>query len=127
MARAWTEKFILSRIRATLRRLSMQMPALRECKLRARRAYTAGLNPRQKYELQCALCHEWFQEKQIQVDHMVPAGSLQSFDDVGPFARRLLFPAQDELRCLCLACHSHVTQEQRKAAREARKLKKISQ
>jgi len=123
MARAWTEKFILSRIRATLRRLSMQMPAIRECKLRARRAYTAGLNPRQKYELQCADCREWFQEKQIQVDHVEPAGALQSFDDVGPFARRLLFPSQDGLRCLCLTCHNIRTQEQRKAAREARKLK----
>ena len=127
MARAWTEKFILSRIRATLRRLSMQMPAIRECKLRARRAYTAGLNPRQKFELQCALCHEWFQEKQIQVDHMVPAGSMQSFDDVGPFARRLLFPPPESLRCLCLSCHNRVTQEQRRVALENRRLKKSSQ
>jgi hypothetical protein len=124
MARAWTEKFILSRIRATLRRLSMQMPAIRECKLRARRAYTAGVNPRQKFEYACALCHEYFPEKETQVDHVEPAGSLQSFDDVGPFARRLLFPPQSGLRCLCLACHNRVTQEQRRAAREARKLKK---
>lgn len=123
MARAWTEKFILSRIRATLRRLSMQMPAIRECRLRARRPYTAGLNPRLRYEFECALCHEFFPEKQTQVDHITPAGPLQSFDDVGPFARRLLFPAQDGLRCLCVTCHNQVSQAQRKAAREARKLK----
>jgi len=118
MARAWTEKYILSRIRATLRKLSMQMPSIRECRLRARRAYTAGLNPRQKFEYECAKCHEWFAEKDTQVDHVVPAGSLQSFDDVGPFARRLLFPAPDGLRCLCIACHSRVTQEQRKARKK---------
>jgi len=123
MARAWTEKFILSRIRATLRRLSMQMPAIRECRLRARRPYTAGLNPRLRYEYECALCKNWFPEKETQVDHVEPAGSLQSFDDVGPFARRLFSPSQAGLRCLCLSCHNRVTQEQRRIAREARKLK----
>jgi len=123
MARAWTEKFILSRIRATLRRLSMQMPAIRECKLRVRRAYTLGINPRQRYEFECNHCHEFFPEKQVQVDHVVPAGSLQSFDDVGPFARRLLFPDQKDLQVLCERCHGIKTQAERKAAREARKLK----
>ena len=122
MARAWTEKYILSRIRATLRKLSMQMPSIRECRLRARRAYTAGLNPRQKFEYECAKCHEWFAEKDTQVDHVVPAGSLQSFDDVGPFARRLLFPAQNELQVLCTRCHNDKTQSERKA----RRVKKIS-
>ena len=121
MARAWTEAFVLSRIRATLRKLSMQMPAIRECKLRSRRAYTAGVNPRQKYELQCADCKEWFSEKEIQVDHIEPAGSLKSFDDVGAFARRLLFCGVEGLRVLCLRCHNIRTQAQRAAAREARK------
>lgn len=126
MARAWTEKFILSRIRATLRKLSMQMPSIRECKLRARRAYTEGLNPRQKFEYECNHCHDWFAEKDIQVDHVVPAGSLQSFDDVGPFARRLLFPDPKDLQVLCTRCHNDKTQGERKAAREARRVKKLS-
>lgn len=114
MARAWTEAFVLSRIRATLRKLSMQMPAIRECKLRARRAYTAGLNPRQRYELQCHDCKEWFPEKGVQVDHIEPAGSLKAFEDVGPFARRLLFCGVEGLRVLCVQCHQKRTNEQRK-------------
>lgn len=125
MARAWTEKFILSRIRATLRRLSMQMPAIRECKLRARRAYTEGVNPRQKFEYECRHCHCWFAEKDVNVDHVVPAGSLTSFDDVGPFARRLLFPEQSDLQVLCEGCHNTKTQLERKATRTARKAAKI--
>lgn len=119
--RAWTESYILSRIRATLRRLSIQMPAARICRLNARRAYTAGVNPRQKYEVQCSRCKEWFSDKFIDVDHVEPAGSLRSFDDVGPFARRLLFPGPDGLRCLCKECHKARHREE-KAALKAKKL-----
>lgn len=124
MARAWTEAFVLSRIRATLRKLSMQMPSIRECKLRCRRAYTAGINRQQRFEYQCQCCKEWFPEKMIQVDHIIPAGSLRRFEDVGEFARRLLFPKQEDLQVLCLKDHNEKTQRERKAAREARKLSK---
>ncbi len=124
MARAWTEAFVLSRIRATLRKLSMQMPAIRECKLRCRRAYTAGVNKQQKFEYFCSDCKEYFPEKEVQVDHIEPAGSLRSFDDLAGFARRLLFCGPEGLRVLCLRCHNTRTQAQRAAAREARKLSK---
>ena len=70
MPKAWTESLIISRIRATLRRLSMQMPAAREAKLKARRAYS-GPNPRQRFEYKCAHCGDWFPEKGVQVDHTV--------------------------------------------------------
>lgn len=119
MARAWTESFIISRIRATLRRLSMQMPAVRQAKLNARRVYR-GPNPRLRYEYQCAHCKDWFPEKEVQVDHTVPAGAMKSFDDVGPFARRLLFCSVDDLAVLCKEDHKTKTNQER-AARKAKK------
>jgi len=126
MARAWTEKYILSRIRETLRKLSMQMPALRACRLAARRAYTAGDNPRQKFEYQCAACKQWFPEKETQVDHVVPAGAIKDFEAIGPFARRLLFPPPGDLQVLCICCHNDKTQAENRARREARKAAKLS-
>lgn len=120
MARAWTEAYILSRIRATLRKLSMQMPAVRACKLACRRPYN-GPNKQQKWEYKCAHCCNWFAEKETQVDHVVPAGSLKSFDDVGPFAQRLLFPAPGELQVLCRADHQVKTNNERAAAKAKKK------
>lgn len=114
--KAWTEAYILSRIRSVLRRLSMQMPSIRECRLAVRRRYT-GNNPRLQYEYPCAHCGGWFSEKETHVDHIVPAGSLKSFEDVGPFSRRLLFPTPDQLQILCKPCHKTKTLAERKAAR----------
>ena len=114
--KAWTEAYILSRIRSVLRRLSMQMPSIRECRLAVRRPYT-GNNPRLKWEYPCAHCSGWFSEKETHVDHIVPAGSLKSFEDVGPFSRRLLFPTPDQLQILCKPCHKTKTLAERKAAR----------
>jgi len=112
MARAWTEAFVLSRIRAVLRRLSMQMPASRLVKLACRRKYT-GPNRYQKFEYECACCHEWFPEKHVQADHKEPAGSMKTFDDIGPFVRRLLFCGVGGLQVLCDTCHNKKTQAER--------------
>ena len=112
----WTEAYILSRIRSVLRRLSMQMPSIRECRVAARRKYE-GPTPRLKFEYPCAKCGQWFAEKETHVDHIVPAGRLASFDDVGPFSRRLLFPQAHELQILCKPCHKTKTNEERRAAR----------
>lgn len=119
--RKWTESFVLSRIRAVLRRLSIQMPSIRLAKLAARRKYT-GPNRRQKFEYRCAACGQWFPEKHVQVDHIVPAGSMKTFEDVGPFARRLLFCSLSDLQVLCLKHHTEKTNAERAAARAARKI-----
>lgn len=116
MARAWTESFVLSRIRAVLRRLSMQMPSVRLVKLANRRKYT-GPNRQQKFEYRCEVCNEWFPEKGVQVDHKEPAGSMKTFEDVGVFARKLLFCGTEHLQVLCRKHHNEKTQAERKARR----------
>jgi len=114
VARAWTESYILSQIRALLRKLSMRMPSIRQIKLESRRAYK-GPHRLLKFEYECNHCHEWFPEKCVQVDHLVPAGSMKTFHDVGPFAQRLLFPAHGHLQVLCLPCHNTKTQAEKSA------------
>lgn len=45
----------------------------------------------------------------IEIDHINPASSLRSKDDVGPFATRLLYVTLDELRAVCKPCHDIIT------------------
>jgi hypothetical protein len=120
MPAKWTDAYVLSKIRSMLRRMSMWMPAIREAKLRARRKYR-GPRKLQQWEYQCAHCHGWFAEKDVHVDHTVPAGSLRSFDDLGPYCRRLLMCGADGLEILCKPHHQEKTNRERA---ERAKLKK---
>lgn len=58
----------------------------------------------------CASCKQRFKQKEVAVDHIVPAGQLKSFDDLGPFAERL-FVGPEGLQVLCHPCHDIKTKE----------------
>jgi hypothetical protein len=96
-------------IRSTLRRKTMYWKPITECKLNARRAYT-GLNKRQKYEYKCNECKNWYAEKNINVDHICPAGSLKSAQDLPGFVERL-FVEIEGLQILCTICHNKKTKK----------------
>lgn len=110
---AWTEARFWAFIRSGLRSMWSKWPPKFMVLKAARRDYK-GSNKRLKYEFQCAHCSDWFPQKQISVDHVVPAGTLKSFDDVGPFLSRLLV-AEDKLQCLCKTCHDRKTKDERKS------------
>lgn len=95
-------------IRSALRQKSRWWKPITECKMKSRRAYK-GPNKRQKFEYQCNTCKKWFQEKQINVDHIVGAGSLNCSADLAGFVDRL-FCEQDNLQVLCEVCHNEKTQ-----------------
>lgn len=102
-----TESAFWSFIRSALRQKSRWWKPILQCKLAARRAYK-GPNKRQKFEYQCAMCEKWFQEKKINVDHIVPAGSLNCAADLPGFVERL-FCEKDNLQVLCESCHDEKT------------------
>jgi len=60
---------------------------------------------------ECAECKVSWRQNEIQVDHIVPAGSLKSFADMGPFTERL-FCGADGLQLMCKSCHSQKTKEE---------------
>jgi len=60
----------------------------------------------------CESCGGWFPRKHITADHIVPCGSLKSFEDVGPFMERLLCE-KDGIQRLCTDCHDAKTKQER--------------
>ena len=64
------------------------------------------------------MCQGWFLDKDTQVDHIEECGSLRSWEDLTPFARRL-FVEVDGLNVQCLACHAIKTQAKSKSQQDA--------
>ena len=106
-----TESAFWSFIRSGLRQKSRWWKPITQCKLNAKRTYK-GPNKRQKFEYQCNSCKKWFAEKNINVDHIDPAGSLNCANDLPGFVERL-FCETDNLQVLCSGCHNVKTQNEK--------------
>lgn len=104
-----TESAFWSMIRSALRQKSRWWKPISLCKQLSKRKYTGvKKKTRQLWEYQCNCCKEWFPEKLINVDHIVPAGSLNRADDLPGFVERL-FCEIDNLQVLCSKCHDKKT------------------
>lgn len=103
-----SESMFWSFIRSGLRQKSRWWKPITDCKLAAKRPYK-GTNKRQKFEYQCNKCKKWFPEKEINIDHIIPAGTLKCAQDLPAFVERL-FCEIDNLQCLCESCHNVKTQ-----------------
>lgn len=73
-------------------------------------------NKRLKWEYQCNICSGWFSGKDTQVDHIIPCGELQCYDDLPRFVATL-YCEEDNLQVICTTCHDKKTKEERDAAR----------
>ncbi len=111
-----SEAAFWSFIRSALRQKSRWWKPISVCKLNARRLYK-GTNKRQKYEYQCNKCKKWYAEKEINVDHIKPAGSLNCAQDLPEFVERL-FCEQDNLQVLCVTCHDKKTLKEKQAKKK---------
>ena len=105
-----TESMFSSMIRSLLRGKSKHWRPVGECKKHARKTYR-GPNKRQKFEYECKICHNWFPEKMIQVDHIIPAGSLTCAEDLPGFVNRL-FVEVEGLQTVCSECHNIKTKNE---------------
>ena len=106
-----TESAFWSFIRSALRQKSRWWKPITQCKHKARRAYK-GPNKRQKFEYQCKQCQQWFAEKNVNVDHITPAGTLRTAADLPEFVERL-FCEIDGLQVLCSTCHDKKTKQEK--------------
>lgn len=107
----WTEARFWQFIRTALRHASQRWPARIQAKQQCRRSYK-GPNKRQKWEYQCRCCKQWVADKHFQMNHLIPCGSVRSFEELAVFAQRLFCEA-DGFEGLCLSCHKLETNRQR--------------
>lgn len=108
----WTEAKFWAFIRSGLRSKWTRWPPKYEVLAAAKRPYV-GEDKRRKFEYQCASCGLWHPQKEVSVDHIVPVGTLKSWDDLVTFCQRLFVPATG-LQVLCDTCHQAKTNQERK-------------
>lgn len=113
----WTEARYWSFIRSALRRASVSYPVKHELKMRVRREVKGKQH---KFEYPCNTCGKWFPDKNIDVDHIKPAGSLKSYSDLAGFVERL-FCEEDNLQILCKPCHQEKTNQEREDGKRKQK------
>jgi hypothetical protein len=101
----WTEARYFSFIRSALRSAFQKWGPKHEAKKIAKRGYN-------QYE--CAHCGEIYGNKDTEVDHIQPAGSLKTYEDLPSFVERM-FCEVDGFQVLCKTCHQVKTNEERKA------------
>jgi len=106
-----TESAFWSFIRSALRQKSRWWKPIQECKKKAKRVYK-GSNKRQKFEYKCNVCKDYFSEKEIQVDHIKPVGTLKSSKDLELFIENL-FCEINNLQTICTTCHNEKTQNEK--------------
>lgn len=100
-------------IRNLLRRLWCRDPRKHKFKMNNRKRVEGK---RHLYEYQCNHCKEWFPDKQVQVDHIIPCGSFLtktgkvSKVKFGLFCYILFF---GEIQILCTTCHTVKTNEEK--------------
>lgn len=70
---------------------------------------------RYKWKYRCAKCKKLYPMKEVSVDHIVPCGSLKTYDDLPGFVERL-FCEEENLQVLCSSCHKKKSKEDRSNA-----------
>lgn len=101
----WTEARYFGFIRSALRAAFMKWGPKHQAKLNAKQGYN-------QYE--CVYCSEVFTSKEVEVDHIEPAGSLKTFADLPGFVERMFCEAEG-FQVLCKDCHQVKTNEERKS------------
>lgn len=70
-------------------------------------------NKRLKWEYSCEECLNWFPEKQIEINHIIPCGGINSFEKIEGWCRRA-FVEKEGFSRLCISCHRILTNEERR-------------
>ena len=73
-----------------------------------------GTNKLAKTEYQCAGCKEWFLRKNVHIEHIIPCGSLRTYDDIVPFLKRLTTENILDFQIMCKECHQVKTNLEKK-------------
>ena len=107
----YTEAEFMQKIRSKLRELSRYWPS-KKIVMYENRVQVKG--KRHKYEYTCQSCDtSGLPATDVEIDHIVPAGSLRKLSDLPGFVERLLCEPEG-LQVLCKPCHKDKTARERK-------------
>jgi len=70
-------------------------------------------NKRIKKEYQCAECKNWFKRADVQIDHIIPCGSLRDFSDLEGFIKRMTPEDPKSFQILCRNDHKQKSLKER--------------
>jgi hypothetical protein len=104
----WTESQYFSKIRSTLRNGFRYYKPMQDALNLASRP-SQSPNKRIKKEYFCKKCLKWFKRLDVEIHHIEECGSLQSYDDIVPFIKRLTVEDVNGYAILCKPCHKTVT------------------
>lgn len=103
-----TESQYFSKIRSILRNgFRYFKPMYKVLELASRPSQSS--NKRIKREYQCAYCYKWFKRADVEIDHIEECGSLQCYDDIVPFIKKLTKEDINSYQILCKEDHRNKT------------------
>ena len=116
----WTQARYWGFIRSALRQAFNRYPPKYESIKEAAEVQQDGVyktgpkkgQPKMVKRYRCAECDNLFLQKEVQVDHIIGAGSLRGYVDLPGFVSRL-FCSKEDLQVLCKPCHHIKTQQEK--------------
>lgn len=107
-----TESQHMGKIRSALRNISRWWKPF-QVALKAA-SVKCNIGGRVKTLYKCSKCKRMLVRQSMEVNHIVPVGSLKSYADLPGFCERLFVEDISLLEVVCKECHSAITSEQRK-------------
>lgn len=107
-----TEAAFYGKLRSVLRRGFRWWIPMQHA-LNAAKRPSQSTNKRLKFEYQCACCKKWFPRSGVEIDHVIPCGSLRSLEDLPRFVANLTQEDVNSYQVLCKAHHLNKTLAER--------------
>jgi len=107
-----TQSMHMGKIRSALRNISRWWKPFSVALKEASHTTFSGKAKRVLY--QCVVCNKLHGRKNVEVNHIIPVGSLKTYSDLPGFCERLFVEDIALLEVVCKDCHAVITSEQRK-------------
>lgn len=115
-AQTETQSQHMNKIRSLLRNLSRWWKPMQLALKASSTTYMVGR--RRRVMFLCAVCNKLHDRKDVEVNHIEPAGSLRDYNDLAEFCERLFVEDISKLEVLCKPCHLEITKGQRNKKKE---------
>lgn len=73
-----------------------------------------GENKKLRFEYPCEQCQHWFRREDVELDHKVECGEINSWQTLAQWGERAFIEKDQGWQCLCSTCHRIKTNSTRK-------------